>query len=86
MNTKINRLKWKSRRGMRELDLLLREFCDNTLNNLSKKEIDTFEEFLNYDDQRLYDHIFKNIPLDKKSHDDFVKKHIKSHKKMNLLK
>ena len=39
MNAEINRIKWKCRRGMRELDLLLREFSANHLNELSSSDI-----------------------------------------------
>ena len=53
MNQEINRILWKCRRGMREIDLLLREFSQNKLNELNKSDIDIFNEILNYDDQRL---------------------------------
>jgi len=44
MNREINRIKWKCRRGMRELDLLLREFSSKNLNDLSSNEILVLDE------------------------------------------
>ena len=60
MSKEINRIKWKCRRGMREIDLLLREFSKNSIKNLSNKDLSLFDEILDYDDQKLYDFIFKN--------------------------
>ena len=77
MNQEINRILWKCRRGMREIDLLLREFSQNKLNELNKSEIDIFNEILNYDDQRLYDFIFKKEPLDNKMHEKFIETNLK---------
>ena len=77
MNQEINRILWKCRRGMREIDLLLREFSTNKLKELDKSDIDIFNEILNYDDQKLYDYIFKKEPLGSKSHEDFIEKNLK---------
>ena len=57
MSNEINRIKWKCRRGMREIDLLLREFSKNSIKNLSNNDLSLFDEILDYDDQRLYDFI-----------------------------
>ena len=77
MNQQINRILWKCRRGMREIDLLLREFSQNKLNELNKRDIDIFNEILNYDDQRLYDFIFKKEPLDNRMHEKFIETNLK---------
>jgi|TARA_X000000368_G_C22947084_1_gene674884 antitoxin CptB len=77
MNQEINRILWKCRRGMREIDLLLREFSQNKLNELNKSDIDIFNEILNYDDQRLYDFIFKKEPLDNRMHEKFIETNLK---------
>ena len=77
MNQEINRILWKCRRGMREIDLLLREFSQNKLNELNKSEIDIFNEILNYDDQRLYDFIFKKEPLNNRMHEKFIETNLK---------
>ena len=77
MNQEIKRILWKCRRGMREIDLLLREFSQNKLNELNKRDIDIFNEILNYDDQRLYDFIFKKEPLDNRIHEKFIETNLK---------
>ena len=78
MNAEINRIKWKCRRGMRELDLLLREFSSNNLNNLGSEDIKVLDEILDYDDQTLFDFIFKDISLGNPLHKKFIVKNLKS--------
>ena len=78
MNKEINRISWKCRRGMREIDLLLREFSSSTLNKLDKEHINLFDEILNYDDQKLFDYIFKNEALGNKDHENFIDKYLKN--------
>ncbi len=82
MNSKINRINWKCRRGMREIDLLLREFSRTSLNNLSKSDLSIFEEILNYDDQKLYDFIFKNTSIGNEEHEKFIAKNLKTFSKL----
>ena len=78
MNKEINRIHWKCRRGMREIDLLLREFSQTKLDQLNQNELVIFEEILNYDDQKLYDFIFKKTSLDNNLHEDFINKSLKT--------
>ena len=59
MTQEINRIKWKSRRGMRELDLLFRPIITNDIADFNDKDLMLFDEILDYDDQSLYDFIFK---------------------------
>ena len=81
MNDEINRINWKCRRGMREIDLLLREFSRASLKNLTNDELSIFDQILNYDDQKLYDFIFKNETLGNKNHEDFINKNLKTFSK-----
>jgi len=81
MNKEINRLHWKCRRGMREIDLLLREFSMETLVNLEDNQIKLFDAVLDYDDQKLFDYIFKNISLNNKVHEVFIDKYLKNFSK-----
>ena len=67
MNEEINRIRWKCRRGMREIDLLLREFSITKLETLNENELSIFSDILNYDDQKLYDFIFKKDKIVKLS-------------------
>ena len=39
MSKEINRIHWKCRRGMREIDLLLREFSRNSLEKLNNDDL-----------------------------------------------
>ena len=78
MNKEINRIYWKCRRGMREIDLLLREFSQTKLDQLNQNELVMFEEILNYDDQKLYDFIFKKTSLDNNLHENFINKFLKT--------
>jgi antitoxin CptB len=78
MNKEINRIHWKCRRGMREIDLLLREFSQTKLNQLNQNELAMFKEILNYDDQKLYDFIFKKTSLDNNLHENFINKFLKT--------
>jgi antitoxin CptB len=85
MNKEINRITWKCRRGMREIDLLLREFSQATLNKLDEYSIDTFDQVLDYDDQKLFDYIFKNESLGNEIHEDFIDRYLKKfHKQGNF--
>jgi len=78
MNKEINRISWKCRRGMREIDLLLREFSSSSLNKLDKEHINLFDQILSYDDQKLFDYIFKNEALGNKDHENFIDKYLKN--------
>ena len=78
MNKEINRIHWMCRRGMREIDLLLREFSQTKLDHLDQEELIIFEQILSYDDQKLYDFIFKNESLNNNSHELFINKYLKT--------
>ena len=82
MSKEINRIHWKCRRGMREIDLLLREFSKNSLDELNSDDLLLFEEILNYDDQKLYDFIFKNQTLNNSHHELFINKYLKTFTKL----
>ena len=82
MNEQINRLRWKCRRGMRELDLLFKEFSETEMLQLSNDEVRIFKNILNYDDQTLYDFIFKKLPLGNTEDENFVNKKLKKFTKL----
>ena len=77
MTQEINRIKWKSRRGMRELDLLFRPIITNDIAAFNDRDLMLFDEILDYDDQSLYDFIFKNMKLQSLEHEIFLKKILK---------
>ena len=81
MKAEINRIKWKSRRGKRELDLLLQKYFKFYANKISEIELQTLKELLVYDDQSLFDFIFKDIKLGNSDHQDFITKYLKKYEK-----
>ena len=52
--TARNRLRWRSRRGMRELDLLLVPFVDEAFDGLSAATQDVYVRLLEQDDPDLF--------------------------------
>ena len=66
---------------MREIDLLLREFSKNSLEKLNDDELSVFEDILKYDDQSLYDFLFKQESLGNDMHEDFISRYLKKFKK-----
>jgi len=78
MNQEINRIHWKCRRGMREIDLLLREFSQNKLESLGQEDIRKLDAILDYDDQKLFDYIFKGEPIGLEEHESFIDMHLKN--------
>ena len=47
-----NRLKWKCRRGLLELDLVLQDFVEN---HLEDKDLDALNDLLELEDNDLWD-------------------------------
>ena len=50
-------LKWQCRRGMRELDLLLTSYLENTYPHADEDKKRVFRELLALADPRLYDYL-----------------------------
>ena len=65
---------------MREIDLLLREFSKNSLEKLNDDQLSVFEEILNYDDQSLYDFLFKQESLGNDLHEEFISRYLRKFK------
>ncbi len=59
---KRQRLRWQCRRGMLELDLILKAFLDNSYENLTAENQALFERLLNYSDEALYTYLIKRQP------------------------
>lgn len=53
-----SRIKWKCRRGLLELDIILEKFCETILLTLSDEEKKQFFYFLDTPDQILSDWIY----------------------------
>ena len=50
----LKRLRWRCRRGMRELDLVLVGYLDRHGKSMSADDLDLFERFLEATDMQLY--------------------------------
>ena len=64
MNTHIaeyDELKWRCRRGMLELDILLNSYLDKHYHSMSQQQGDIFSEVLDYPDQVLFDLLLGNM-------------------------
>lgn len=54
------RLRWQCRRGMRELDELLRPYVTTCLDGVSSDELQIFRQLLNCPDQQLLAYLMLN--------------------------
>jgi len=52
-------LRWRCRRGMLELDLILRSFVDKDMEQLTETELEVFDRLLDYPDQLLLELFLK---------------------------
>lgn len=50
-----NRLRWKCRRGMLELDIMLHSFLKNGYASLTPENTTYFEQLLDYEDNPLFE-------------------------------
>lgn len=62
-NRKHNRLRWQCRRGLLELDILLKRFLDKELETLSKQEFIALDQLLLLQDNDLLDALLGRLPL-----------------------
>jgi antitoxin CptB len=59
MDARIAKLKWRCRRGMRELDALLLTFVEHAAKSLSTAELARFEEILELPDPVLHAYLLR---------------------------
>jgi antitoxin CptB len=59
--TEYSELKWRCRRGMLELDILLNSYLDKNYNTMSQQQGVLFSEVLDYPDQVLFDLLLGNM-------------------------
>ena len=59
--TEYSELKWRCRRGMLELDILLNSYLDKNYDTMSQQQGDLFSEVLDYPDQVLFDLLLGNM-------------------------
>lgn len=53
----LDRVRWRCRRGMLELDIILQRFVDKHYTQLNETELQQFDTFLNLPDNDLWDMI-----------------------------
>jgi len=79
MSIRHNQIKWQCRRGLRELDLLFRKVIIEQLDSFENHELDLLEQVLKYEDQALFDFIFKEESLGDIDHEKFILEKIKNY-------
>lgn len=61
-----SKLRWRCRRGMLELDLLLQGFLDHGYSSLAEQGQEAFQQLLTYPDQDLFEYLMaRALPTDK---------------------
>ena len=59
--TEYSELKWRCRRGMLELDILLNSYLDENYKTMTYEQGELFNEMLDYPDQVLFDLLLGNM-------------------------
>ncbi len=59
----LERLRWRSRRGLLETDVLLQRFVNRHLAGLEREERDCYAELLALDDNTLLDYVLGRKPV-----------------------
>ena len=77
----VNKLRWKSRKGIRELDILLQNYLDTHYSNLDSLDKKLFEEILEIDTNDLL-----NAISGKSSYNEKYKSIITELSKLSTLK
>ncbi|MGH8582622.1 MAG: succinate dehydrogenase assembly factor 2 [Gammaproteobacteria bacterium] len=69
----LGRLRWRCRRGMRELDLVLESFLDRDYAGLSEADRACFARLLEYDDEVLAGCLLRGTPVSDPGLSDVVR-------------
>ncbi|TNF65900.1 MAG: succinate dehydrogenase assembly factor 2 family protein [Gammaproteobacteria bacterium] len=64
-NKQLDRIRWAARRGMLELDLVLKPYVEHHYLNATEKEKDAFHQLLACEDQELFGWFIQSKPVDK---------------------
>ena len=59
MSADVGRLRWRSRRGMRELDAVLLAFLDRSFESLNEADKARYDALLDLPDPLLYDYLVR---------------------------
>ena len=55
--SELDRIRWRSRRGLLELDLVLEKFLDKHLQQLTEQQLDSYKDLLFLPDNDLLDFV-----------------------------
>lgn len=55
--SELDRIRWRSRRGLLELDLVLEKFLDRHLEQLDQEQLDSYKDLLFLPDNDLLDFV-----------------------------
>lgn len=64
-------------RATKELDIILGDFVAQIIDTLNDSELLQLEEVINIDDQKLFDAIFRNIPIQNSKSNPILQSFIK---------
>ncbi|MCF6776092.1 succinate dehydrogenase assembly factor 2 [Thiotrichales bacterium 19X7-9] len=64
-NKQLDRIRWAARRGMLELDLVLKPYVEHHYLKATEKEKDAFHQLLACEDQELFGWFIQSKPVDK---------------------
>lgn len=67
-------LRWRCRRGMLELDILLNQFINHAYTSLNEQQKHTLDQMLDYPDQLLFDLLLGHMHSSDNSVSDLVQK------------
>ena len=73
------KIKWQSRRGMRELDLMLLPFVEHDLPNMDEAAVDAYIDLFKATDLELFRWLHGSAEPDSKSRKDMIATIIKCH-------
>lgn len=75
MPAKVNSdLRWRCRRGMLELDILLNNFLDKRYQSLANEQKESLDQLLDYPDQLLFDLLLGHMESSDNRISDLVQK------------
>lgn len=74
MESLRNEINFRSRRGLQELDILLKRFLENHLSNLEESSLKALIEILDMEDNDLADLLIYKTETPKDAHKAIIKK------------
>jgi len=60
----LKRMRWRSRRGLLELDIVIGRFLDRDFDTLSTDELHAYRELLTWEDTDLHDLVNGKVDVD----------------------